>query len=68
MFELIPGDLGRRTAPDYLDSRKVSVTEAACLTGFSEPFAFSRAFRRRTGASPGRCREGSELPSLPSEP
>ena len=53
-FELILDDLRRRMALGYLDSRKVSVNEAAYLTGFSEPFAFSRAFRRWTGTSPGR--------------
>ena len=35
---------------------------------FSEPSASSRAFRRRTGTSPGRYRKESELPRLPSEP
>jgi hypothetical protein len=35
---------------------------------FSEPCAFPRALRPRTGTSPGRCREGGEPPSLPSEP
>ncbi len=66
-FELILDDLRRRMAIDYLDSRKVSVNEAAYLTGFSEPSAFSRAFRRWTGTSPGRYRKASEPPRLPSE-
>jgi AraC-like DNA-binding protein len=66
-FEFILDDLRRRLAIDYLDSRKVSVNEAAYLTGFSEPSAFSRAFRRWTGTSPGRYRKASEPPKLPSE-
>ncbi len=59
-FEDILDNLRKRMAIDYLDSRKVSVNEAAYLTGFSEPSAFSRAFRRWTGTSPGRYRNGHE--------
>lgn len=57
-YETILDDLRRRMALDYLGSRKVSVNEVAYLTGFSEPSAFSRAFRRWTGTSPGRYRAG----------
>lgn len=59
-FEVILDDLRRRMAIDYLESRKVSVNEAAYLTGFSEPSAFSRAFRRWTGTSPGKYRSGGK--------
>lgn len=58
LYEAIVDDLRRRMALDYLGSRKVSVNEAAYLTGFSDPSAFSRAFRRWTGTSPGRYRAG----------
>ena len=47
-------DLRRRLALDYLGGGKVSVNEAAYLVGFSDPSAFSRAFKRWTGESPGR--------------
>ncbi len=57
-FDMILDDLRRRMAIDYLESRKVSVNEAAYLTGFSEPSAFSRAFRRWTGTTPGKFRSG----------
>lgn len=57
-FEAILDDLRRRMAIEYIDGRKVSVNEAAYLTGFSDPSAFSRAFRRWTGMSPGRFRSG----------
>lgn len=59
-YEAILDALRRRMALDYVDSRKVSVNEAAYLTGFSDPSAFSRAFRRWTGMSPGKYREREE--------
>lgn len=44
--------LRRRLAMDYIEAGKVSVHEAAYLVGFSDPAAFSRAFKRWTGTSP----------------
>ncbi len=42
----------------YLDAKKVSVNETAYLVGFSDPAAFSRAFKRGTGSSPrAMCRK-----------
>jgi AraC-like DNA-binding protein len=51
-FEQVLDDLRRTMALDYLGARKVSVNETAYLVGFSDPAAFSRAFKRWTGASP----------------
>lgn len=51
-FEKVLDELRHRMALNYLDGKKVSVNETAYLVGFSEPAAFSRAFKRWTGSSP----------------
>ncbi|MDB5468704.1 MAG: AraC family transcriptional regulator [Caulobacter sp.] len=57
-FEAVLDGLRHRLAVDYLSARKVSVNETAYLVGFSEPAAFSRAFKRWTGRSPREVRYG----------
>jgi AraC-like DNA-binding protein len=50
-------DASRRAlAFRHLKSRDTSVEEVAFLTGFSEPSAFFRAFRRWTGTTPNQWR------------
>jgi AraC-like DNA-binding protein len=51
-FEKVLDELRHRMAIDYLDGRKMSVSQTAHLVGFSDPAAFSRAFKRWTGSSP----------------
>ncbi|TWB12986.1 AraC family transcriptional regulator [Nitrospirillum amazonense] len=51
-FDAVLDGLRFRLAVAYLMGRKASVNEVAYLVGFSEPSAFSRAFKRWTGVSP----------------
>tara|TARA_R110000824_G_scaffold179491_3_gene359723 strand:- start:212 stop:1276 length:1065 start_codon:yes stop_codon:yes gene_type:complete len=49
-------NLRHQLALHYLEGKKTSVNETAYLVGFSEPSAFSRAFKRWTGRSPSNLR------------
>jgi AraC-like DNA-binding protein len=60
-FEQLLDELRRRLALEYLRGSRVSINETAYLVGFSDPAAFSRAFKRWTGMSPSAARAG--LPS-----
>ena len=55
-FEKVLDELRHKMALHYLSGKKVSVNETAYLVGFSEPAAFSRAFKRWTGSSPRMVR------------
>ena len=60
-FEMVLDALRHRMALHYLAGRRVSVNETAYLVGFSEPAAFSRAFKRWTGRSPKTARAPAAL-------
>lgn len=55
-FEKVLDELRHKTALHCLSEKKVSVNETAYLVGFSDPAAFSRAFKRWTGSSPRKMR------------
>jgi AraC-like DNA-binding protein len=59
-FEKVLDELRHKMALHYLNGKKVSVKEAAYLVGFSEPAAFSRAFKRWTGSSPRMARTAKD--------
>lgn len=51
-FETLHDELRHSLALHYLSGRRTSINETAYLVGFSDPAAFSRAFKRWTGQSP----------------
>ena len=55
-FAKVLDELRHKMALHYLTEKKVSVNETAYLVGFSDPAAFSRAFKRWTGSSPRTIR------------
>lgn len=55
-FEKVLDELRHRLALHYLSGKRASVNETGYLVGFSDPAAFSRAFKRWTGRSPSEMR------------
>ena len=55
-YERLLDGLRRRLALRFIRDQGLSVKEAAYRLGFSDPAAFSRAFKRWTGTSPGEMR------------
>jgi AraC-like DNA-binding protein len=62
-FETVLDELRHKLAVHYLSGEKTSVNETAYLVGFSEPAAFSRAFKRWTGTTPRSMRPASTVES-----
>ena len=52
-YENLLDDLRHGMALHYLNGNRVSVSQTSYLVGFSDPSAFSRAFKRWTGSPPG---------------
>jgi AraC-like DNA-binding protein len=61
-FEEVLEQLRCSMAHHYLNGRKASVKETAYLIGFSDPAAFSRAFKRWTGRTPAMARSATTHP------
>ncbi|MGE0463873.1 MAG: AraC family transcriptional regulator ligand-binding domain-containing protein [Vicinamibacterales bacterium] len=57
-FDEVSRTVREGLAREYLGDRGLSISEVAYLLGFSEPSAFTRAFRRWTGHSPRAFRKG----------
>jgi AraC-like DNA-binding protein len=51
-FEQVLDELRHTLALHYLSANKASVKQTSSLVGYSDPAAFSRAFKRWTGSSP----------------
>ncbi len=51
-FEQVLDEFRHKLAREYLNGKNISVSETSYLLGFSDPAAFSRAFKRWTGSSP----------------
>jgi AraC-like DNA-binding protein len=58
-YQEIRDAVRRRMAESYLRLGRMSVTDIALSLGFSDPTAFSRAFRRWTGVSPIQYRDSA---------
>ena len=58
-FARLVVEVRRERAETFLRAGDVSVAEVSWLVGFSEQSAFTRAFRRWTGASPSAFRRGA---------
>ena len=55
-YQEIKDEVRRGVAVELLRRSAASISEIAELTGFQEPSAFHRAFKKWTGESPGRYR------------
>ena len=54
-FRDVVDEARHKLAVVYLGDRTLSLPDVACLLGYSEGAAFTRAFKRWTGTAPSRC-------------
>ena len=55
-FRDVVDEARHKLAVVYLGDRNLSMTDVACLLGYSEAAAFTRAFKRWTGRVPSQAR------------
>ena len=58
-YRQLVDEVRKSLAIEHLSRPGTSTTDVAFLLGFSEPSAFTRAFRRWTGAAPTEFRAAS---------
>ena len=63
-FKTILDELRFQLSKEYLQQNQYSITEIAFQLGFSDPSAFSRAFRQWSGESPSHYKKQFHLSSL----
>ncbi len=61
-FQALVDQARRETAERFLADTRYSIAEVAFLTGFSEQSAFTRAFKRWAGQTPGTYRDLTAAP------
>ena len=61
-FAQILDHLRNRLARRYLEDERISLQQAAWLLGYSEPGAFTHAYKRWTGTTPRRARRPPPTP------
>lgn len=61
-YQKLVDDTRRDLALRYMDDSRKSITDVTFLLGFSGQSAFTRAFKRWTGASPSAYRERRQAP------
>ena len=58
-FQSLVDEARRQLAEKFLTDPRYSIAQVAFLTGFSEQSAFTRAFKRWAGQTPGAFRDGA---------
>lgn len=61
--DALPRPLAAPARARLLQTRSVSVSQAAAAVGYQSEAAFNRAFKRAMGQAPGAWRRGRERPS-----